>query len=226
MKAEIAYLDDSPLNLECISILLRDDFDTKTFSRHEDLIDSFAQHDYSAILLDIHMPKLDGFSVYEKLVQLPGYNGCPIIFISSDTSSESRMKSLVLGAVDFMSREISAEEMAVRIKSRIQFFKKHRSIIEFGALNVNLTLLKTYLNNVEVPLTFIELKILCKLLRTYPDPVSRDILVDTVWRGAHVLDATIHTHVFNLNSKLVNWDHEIQMQKNVGITLVSKEGHA
>jgi DNA-binding response OmpR family regulator len=224
MKSEIAYLDDSPQNLECIDLLLRDDFVTSTFMRSEDLIDSFSKRYYSAILLDIHMPQMDGFEVYEKVVQLPTYNGCPILFISSDTSSEARMRSLELGAVDFIDRMTSPEEIVARIKSKIQFFKKHRSVIEFGALKINLTLLKTYLGSVEIPLTFIELKILCRLLRCYPGPVMRDALVETVWRGVHVLDATIHTHVFNLNTKLSAWDHEIQVQKNVGVLLTAKEG--
>lgn len=222
MKTEIAYIDDSPLNLECIQTVLDEEFVTNTFTRADDLFKSLSGHSYSAILLDVHMPMMDGFEVYEKLIQNPDYNGCPILFLSSDTSTEARMKSLLLGAVDFMGRDISPDEMLARIKSRIQFFKMHRSIIEFGALKVNLTLLKAYLNNVEVPLTFIELKILCKLLRCYPDPVTREALVDNVWRGSHVLDATIHTHVFNLNTKLENWDHEIEVQKNVGVLLAPK----
>lgn len=223
MKPEIAYIDDSPLNLECIQTVLAEEFSTLTFTRPDSFFESLSQHSYSAILLDVHMPIMDGFGVYEKIVQNPAYNGCPILFISSDTSFEPRMKSLVLGAVDFMDRDTSPDEMVARIKSKIKFFKQHRSIIEFGPLKVNLTLLKTYLNNAEIALTFIELKILCKLLRNYPDPVSREALVDNVWRGAHVLDATIHTHVFNLNAKLSEWDHEIQVQKSVGVLLAQKE---
>ncbi len=223
MLTEVGYLDDTVSNLECIELVLKDEFKVVSFHHPEKFLESLASHSYSAILLDVNMPILDGFEVFEKVVQHPSYNGCPIIFLSSDVSADNRIKSFTLGAVDFMSRDISPEEMLLRIKSKIQFFKKHRSIIEFGPLNVNLTLLKARLNGKDVPLTFIELKILCKVLRAYPEPVPRDVLIDNVWRGAHVLDATIHTHVFNLNTKLEEFDHEIQMYRNVGIQLVPRE---
>jgi DNA-binding response OmpR family regulator len=226
LKSEVGYLDDSAFNLECIELVLRDDFNVIPFTQPELFLGSLLSHSYSAILLDVNMPIMDGFEVFEKILQHPSYNGCPILFLSSDLSAENRIKSFTLGAVDYMGRDISPEEMLLRVKSKIQFFKKHRSIIEFGPLKVNLTLLKAQLNGQDVPLTFIELKILCKVLRAYPEPVPRDMLIDNVWRGAHVLDATIHTHVFNLNSKLASFDHEIQMYRNVGIQLVPREEKA
>ncbi len=223
MKSAVAYVDDSQINLDVIETILSTDFAVSTFPKPSLFLDHFPKTSFSAILLDIHMPSIDGFELYDKIIQHAHYNGCPILIISSDTSHTLRIRSLELGAVDFMDRATSPDEMIARVKSKIQFFKKHRSIIEFGPLKVNLTLLKTYLNNHEVPLTFIELKILCFVLRNYPDPVSKDVLVDNVWKNVQVLDATIHTHVFNLNAKLEKWDHEIQMIRNKGIQLVPRE---
>jgi DNA-binding response OmpR family regulator len=174
-------------------------------------------------MVDIHMPTLDGFELYEKIVAHPHYNGCPVLFISSDDSDQARIRSFILGAVDFLNRDINPEEMIARVKSKIQFFQKHRSIIEFTNLRVNLTLLKAYLNNQELKLTFIEFKILCLVLRNYPDVVTKDQLIQQVWRTDHVLDATIYTHVSNLNSKLDDWDYEINGLKTKGVQLQKKE---
>ncbi|MGE3608658.1 MAG: response regulator transcription factor [Bacteriovoracaceae bacterium] len=223
MKSEIAYIDDSQLNLDCIKTIFDQDFEVQIFSKPELFLTKFPKSSYSCILIDIHMPTMDGFTLYEKVIEHPIYNGCPILFISSDDSDAARIKSFTLGAVDFLARQTGPDEMIARVKSKIQFFQKHRSIIEFGPLKINLTLLKTYLNNKELPLTFIELKILCHLLKNYPDSVSKENLVEHVWRTSHVLDATIYTHISNLNGKLKDWDHEVQTVKNKGVQLVKKE---
>lgn len=222
MKSDIAYIDDNRLNLEAVQTILSQDFNVQIFNRPENFLATFGQSSYTTILVDIHMPTIDGFTLYEKIIEHPHYNGCPILFISSDDSDNARIKSFVLGAVDFLNRDINPEEMIARIKSKIQFYQKHRSIIEFTNLRVNLTLLKAYLNNKELPLTFIEFKILCLVLRNYPDVITKDQLIQQVWRTDHVLDATIYTHVSNLNSKLGEWDYEINGLKTKGVQLMKK----
>ncbi|WP_408098848.1 response regulator transcription factor [Peredibacter sp. HCB2-198] len=222
MKAGIAYIDDNKLNLECVKTILDQDFEVETFQKPEAFLTKFESTSYTSILVDIHMPTLNGFSLYEKIIEHPHYNGCPILFISSDDSDSARIKSFVMGAVDFLNRAINPDEMIARIKSKIAFFQKHRSIIEFTNLKVNLTLLKAYLDSKELPLTFIEFKILCLVLRNYPDVVPKAQLIQQVWRTDHVLDATIYTHVSNLNSKLGAWDYEINGLKTKGVQLMKK----
>ncbi|WPU65945.1 response regulator transcription factor [Peredibacter starrii] len=222
MKAGIAYIDDNKLNLDCIKTILDQDFDVEIFQKPEAFLTKFESTSYTSILVDIHMPTLNGFSLYEKIIEHPHYNGCPILFISSDDSDSARIKSFVMGAVDFLNRAINPDEMIARIKSKIAFFQKHRSIIEFTNLRVNLTLLKAYLDSKELPLTFIEFKILCLVLRNYPDVVPKPQLIQQVWRTDHVLDATIYTHVSNLNSKLGPWDYEINGLKTKGVQLMKK----
>jgi DNA-binding response OmpR family regulator len=222
LKASIAYIDDNDINLDCVKTILENDFLVYTFSRPEKFLESFDTASFGAILVDIHMPTMDGFMLYERIIQHPHYNGCPILFISSDDSDTARIKSFVLGAVDFLNRVINPEEMIARIKSKILFYQKHRSIIEFSSLKVNLTLLKAYINNKELPLTFIEFKILCLVVRSYPDIVIKEQIIQNVWRSDYVLDATIYTHVSNLNNKLEEWDFEINGLKSKGIQLMKK----
>lgn len=222
MKSDIAYIDDNKLNLDCVTTILQNDFSVQTYQNPELFLSKLPSTSYVTILVDIHMPTIDGFALYEKIIGHPHYNGCPILFISSDDSDSARIKSFILGAVDFINRDINPEEMIARIKSKILFYQKHRSIIEFTNLKVNLTLLKAYLNNKELPLTFIEFKILCLVLRNYPDIITKDTVIQQVWRTDHVLDATIYTHVSNLNSKLGSWDYEINGLKGRGIQLMKK----
>lgn len=224
MKAEIAYIDDSSINLECVGTILGKDFSVRPYQSPEKFIAEYeTPSSYSAILIDIHMPTMDGFALFEKIVEHPSYNNCPIFFISSDDSDMARINSYSLGAIDFLNRTMNPEEMLVRVKSKLAFYQKHRSVIEFTNLKLNLTILKAYLNNVELPLTFIEFKLLALFLRIFPEVISKRQMIEEVWRTDHVLDATIYTHVSNLNSKLADWDYEINGVKHKGLQLAKKE---
>lgn len=220
MKTKIAYIDDDLMNLECVQAVFADDYDMDTFPYPEEFLAKYSKNTYDCILLDIHMPVMDGFTLYEKIISDPHYNGCPILFISSDESDQARIKSLTLGAVDFIGRMMGPEEMMARIRSKIQFFQNHRSLVEFDDVKVNLTLLKTSLKGKDIPLTFIELKFLLAVLQAFPDPISKESLISSIWKVAHVQDATLYTHISNLNAKLEGWKYEVQSVKSKGIQLV------
>lgn len=223
MKYEIACVDDSKLNLDCMVTVLESDFVVHPYTSHDHFLSDLGKKKFDCIMLDLHMPEGDGFTLYEKVLAHPKFNGCPIFFVSSDDSEEARIKSLSLGAVDFISRMVPPMELLARIKGKLKFFQSHRSIIEFDGIKINLTLLKTYLDDREVPLTFIELKLLTLVLRHYPEAITKEAISENVWKGTAVQDATIHTHVFNLNNKLQEWKYEIQVAKGVGAQLVRKE---
>jgi DNA-binding response OmpR family regulator len=222
MRYEIACVDDSKLNLDYMVLVLEKDCTVHPYSKQTDFLSELGMKNFDCILLDIHMPEGDGFSLYEKILAHPKFNGCPIIFVSTDDSEESRIKSLTLGAVDFISRSVPPLELIARLRSKLKFFQSHRSIIEFDGLKINLTLLKTFLGTQEIPLTFIELKLLTLMLRHYPDSISKLDISENVWKGSTVQDATIHTHVFNLNNKLSQWTYEVQVAKGVGAQLIRK----
>lgn len=222
MKYEIACVDDSKLNLDCIATILESDFLVHPFLSQNLFLSQIKLKQFDCIMLDLHMPEGDGFSLYEKVMAMPDFNGCPIFFISSDDSQESRIKSLTLGAVDFIPRAVPPLELIARLKGKMKFFQSHRNIIEFDGLKINLTLLKTFIGGVEIPLTFIELKILTLAIRHYPDALAKELIAEHVWKGITVQDATIHTHVFNLNNKVASWSHEIQIAKGIGAQLIRK----
>ena len=222
LKAEIAYVDDNHLNLECIKLFLQEDFEVQTFMEPEKFLSTMDKKSYSAMILDIHMPVIDGFKLHEQIISNPNYNGCPIFFFSSDNTELNRIKSYELGAIDFIGKEVSPDELVLRIKSGIEFYDKNKNVIECGSLLLNLTKLKSFLHGDELPLTFLEFKILFLILKSHPGFVSKDQLVEYVWRSDYVLDATIYTHISNLNRKLENWEYEINGLKLKGIQLLKK----
>lgn len=223
MERWIAYIDDSQFNLEALGHFLSDDFRVDCYLKSAPFLQSFPQKQYDAILVDLHMPEMNGFETYEAIVQHPGYNGCPVLIISSDDSVEARVKSFELGAVDFLNRSLPIEQMIAQINSKILFYKKHRSVLTLDEVMVDQTALKVFVNATEVPMTFIEIKLLSLLLRCYPNSTSKETVIEHIWGDYVVMDNTIHTHIFNLNTKLVKWSHEIRIPKGHGkVEIVEK----
>jgi DNA-binding response OmpR family regulator len=222
MKQRLAYIDDNRSNLECIGLILSNDFFVETFQCPNDFLEHYNTSDFLAILVDIHMPVMDGFALYEKIIEHEKYNGCPIGFISSDDSEANRITSFSWGAVDFLDRSMNPTELLARVKSQILYFQKHRNIVELANLKLNLTILKAYLADEELKLTFIEFKLLCHLLKIFPERATKEELVDKVWSNGHVAEATIYTHTFNLNSKIEKWDYEVVTERGKGTMLTKK----
>jgi DNA-binding response OmpR family regulator len=161
-------------------------------------------------------------SLDEKIISNLNDNGCPIFFFSSDQSDINRINSFELGAIDFIPRVIAPDELALRIKSGVEFYRKNKNIIEFGSLILDFKNLKSYIKEKEIFLTFLEFKILYFIMRNHPAQVTKDQLISSVWPSEYVLDATIYTHVSNLNKKLKDWEYEIIGLKIKGIQLMKK----
>lgn len=217
MERWIAYIDDSQHNLEALGHFFSQEFKVDCYLESEKFLKGFPQKQYEAILVDLHMPVMNGFETYEAIVQHPAYNGCPILIISSDDTIEARVRSFELGAVDFINRSVDIDQMIAQINAKILYFRKKRSIISFGNLKIDQTLLKVFLNQQEITMTFTEMKILSNLLRAYPEGISKEKMIEQVWNDSVVLENTIYTHIFNLNSKLGNWLYEIRISKTNGM---------
>jgi two-component system, cell cycle sensor histidine kinase and response regulator CckA len=77
----------------------------------------------SLILLDIHMPDLDGFSVCRQLKASETTRGIPLIFISAATDVEERVAGLALGAVDYITKPFRREELLARVQTHVELYR-------------------------------------------------------------------------------------------------------
>ena len=115
--SRIAYIDDNTSNLEYMALVLGNDYQVDIFEEPLKFLKNRFSNNYAAIIIDIHMPVMDGFTLYEKILNEPLYNGCPVLFISSDDSEISKIRSFTLGAVDYMNRQLGPAEFLARVKS-------------------------------------------------------------------------------------------------------------
>ena len=87
------------------------------------VIEFVKQNHTDAILLDLHIPHKDGFQVYEEIRR--SKNFIPILFLTGDGTLPAKLKGLEMGADDFITKPVEIEELAARIRNRVQLTKKN-----------------------------------------------------------------------------------------------------
>lgn len=120
-KSTILVVDDSPDMRTLLGALLTDQgHEVRSASSGEQALASVAAQPPDLILLDIRLPDLDGFDVCRRLKERALSRDIPIIFISAVTESAEKVGAFDLGAVDFVSKPIQADELRARVRTQME----------------------------------------------------------------------------------------------------------
>jgi DNA-binding response OmpR family regulator len=121
--ARILVVDDRQDNLELISRLLRHDGyrNLRELNRADAIVPEFADFGPDIVLLDLHMPDVDGFAVLERLSRrIPRHHYLPIVVLTADVSLEARRRALALGAKDFITKPFDLVELLIRVRIQLE----------------------------------------------------------------------------------------------------------
>lgn len=180
--------DDESLALAIAQILNEQKYQTEIAYNGEDGLD-YALHDnYDLILLDIMLPKLDGFSLVKKLRQ--NKNNSPIIMLTAKDDIHSKITGLDSGADDYITKPFVKEELLARIRANA---RRQGDVIintlSFCDLNLDLDTAILSCNTKSIQLSFKEFSIL-KILLVHPNLViSKEVLIDKVWGNGSEAEA-------------------------------------
>lgn len=168
------------------------------------------EHEYDLIILDIMIPKKDGFSVCRDIRKK---KEIPIIMVSAKREDIDKIRGLGLGADDYMIKPFSPAELVARVKSHIQLYNRIRnslgttveieSKIAAGSLEILLDSHQVFLGGTEVSLTPREYDILI-LLASSPNRVfTKEEVFESIW-GIDSLGetSTIMVHINRLRAKI------------------------
>ena len=217
------YLDDDIDNLDLYQDMIGEHFKLDTIDCPLKFLEKLKEASYDALLIDVHLPILDGFKVYDRVKELPNWTPCPVFFISSDDTTENKIKALGSGAEDFIDRRMGSDEIKARIENR--FFRWHQqNILSFENLSLNNDLMVASVGDNTLDLTTIEYKILMCLLKSNGNYVSREELIKFVWGNQQevVLPKTLNTHLTNLRRKLEKEAIEIHSVRSKGVAIKKK----
>lgn len=176
-------------------------------------IDIFNKYHPLLLLLDVMMPKKDGFEVCTEIRQK---SNVPIIMITAKGEDSDRIMGLDIGADDYIVKPFSPGEVMARIRAILRRVdnssEDNKKVTQYPGLEINIAEYEVKVNGSPVNLTKKEIEILW-LLATNPGKVfSRDNLLDSVWGYEYFGDArTVDTHIKRLRAKIdisdkTSWD--------------------
>jgi diguanylate cyclase (GGDEF)-like protein len=117
----ILIVDDEKFNIELASIYLQEEGYKLSFALHaKAALESVIIHDISLILLDINMPKIDGFEVCKMLKSDPNTKDIPIIFLTAQTDIKYIARAFEVGGVDYITKPFNGAELKIRVKTHLQ----------------------------------------------------------------------------------------------------------
>lgn len=166
-------------------------------------ITAFHKDKFDLVLLDIMMPKLDGYTVCE-MIRKEG--DTPVILLTALDDEDSQMKGFDLLADDYITKPFSMPLALRRIKAvlrRAQDKDENSFILTWGEIQLDTENFKVYVSGREIVLTAREFEILRLFMENKGRVFTREQLLDLIWNYDYVGDdRIINTHIKNLRRKL------------------------
>ena len=206
MSHKILIIDDDLNICELLKIwLTKEDYDVITAPGGPDGIAMFKVYEPDLVLLDIMMPKKDGWQVCREIREI---SSKPIIMITAKGEVFDKVLGLELGADDFIVKPFDPKEVYARIKAVLRRTKNQDNdtdidIIKFDNLEISLQKYELKLRNKTVDIPPKELELLYFLVSNVNRVFTRDQLLDKVWGFDYLGDSrTVDVHVKRLREKL------------------------
>jgi len=198
-KTTILAADDDPQLLRLLTRNLElEGYEVLAASDGQQALTLIEEHAPELVLLDVMMPRLDGFSVTQRVRT---FSAVPIIIVTARGQDQDKIRGLDLGADDYLTKPFSVDELLARVRSvlrRAQFMAQEQSIqstLTIGDLAIDYTQHLVTLAGAEVPLTPTEYGILAYLAQNAGRVVTQDLLLEHIW-GAEYLG---ESHMLQVN---------------------------
>lgn len=178
---------------------------------------------FDVVVLDVGLPDVTGFEVCRKLRE---FSQVPVIFLTARGSEIDRVVGLELGADDYMVKPFSPRELVARVRARLRRLDidpQNDPWHEVGFFSHDSAGQRVRYHGQELVLTRYEYQLLAALLAHPGAILSREQLMNNVWRDApETVDRTVDTHIKTLRAKLRTINPEsdpIQTHRNLGYSL-------
>lgn len=206
-KNTILIADDNPqITSILVSYCKKEGYDTIVAVDGYDALNKLTS-DVSLVLLDVMMPKLDGFSVCKEIRK---DNNVPVIMVTARGEDYEKIMGLDIGADDYIVKPFSPLEVMARIKAVLRRLDPGSSkhLLSVYDLSIDMRAYRVEIENEEVSLTRKEIELLFTLASHPNIAYSRDQLLNQVWGFDYYGDSrTVDSHMTRLRSKLDHYKH-------------------
>lgn len=186
-KTTILTADDDPQLLRLVTRNLEfEDYAVLTASDGQQALDVIEQQTPDAVLLDVMMPKMDGFTVCQRVRE---FSAVPIILVTARGQDQDKVRGLDLGADDYLTKPFNVDELLARVRAvlrRAQFAVNEpdhvmRTLTTVGELTIDSAQHLVRIQGREVSMTPIEYRLLSYLAQNAGRVLTQDLLLEHVW---------------------------------------------
>ena len=199
--ANILAVDDDLAILALIRKILSKDGHQVTLVAEPEKIDQMKPGTFDLILLDVMMPKADGYTICKKLRESVD---CPILFLTAKNQENDLVQGLESGGDDYISKPFGTMELRARVAAHLRRERREHTVrLSFANAYFNLSACQLIVDGVMIPLTKGEYQICEFLARNAGCVFSREQIYEKVFGfDGESDDSTIATHIKNIRAKL------------------------
>lgn len=212
-KAKILVVDDESRMRKLVrDFLNRADFDVMEAENGEQAVDIFyANKDIALILLDVMMPKMDGWAVCKEIRAV---SAVPIIMLTAKADEKDELKGFELGVDEYIVKPFSPKILVARVEAvlrRSNSSEADDNILEYNGIRMDKVAHIVTIDGKPVDLSYKEFELLGYFMENKGVALSREVIINHVWNYDYFGDArTIDTHVKKLRSKMGDYGEHIQ----------------
>ena len=202
-------------NLQIVSILKeyckKNNFNVTLAHDGEETLEKIRNNKFDIVLLDIMMPKKNGFDVCKEVRT---FSNVPIIMITARGEDFERIMGLETGADDYIVKPFSPGEVIARIHAILRRVIPNENInqekiFSYDNLTINFSDFTVKINDEDISLTKKEIELLWLLSTNRNKVFTRENLLDSIWGYDYFGDSrTVDSHIKRLRAKLDNYEHE------------------
>ena len=202
MRRILVVEDEPDIALGLEEDLRRHGYEVQSVGDAENALRLARAQAWDLILLDVMLPRMDGFQVCRELRRARIQT--PVILLTAKAHEAEKVLGLELGADDYVTKPFSPRELRARISAVLRRFENESpGMCRFGKIEVDFDGASVRKDGVPVELTALEFRLLKTFVERRGRVLSREQLISAAWdHGTHVTDRVVDTHILNLRKKI------------------------
>ena len=203
MGKKVLVVDDEKLIVKGLRFSLeQDDMEVDCAYDGEEALEYARAKEYDIVLLDVMLPKLDGFQVCQQIRE---FSNMPIIMLTAKSDERDELQGFDLGVDEYISKPFSPKILVARVEAILRRTSARGvdEVLDAGGISLDKAAHIVTVDGRQLDLSFKEFELLTYFMENQGIALSREKILNNVWNYDYFGDArTIDTHVKKLRSKL------------------------